>query len=528
MADTESFEEQDYQRVPHVVSYGTNTNDSYYLDLYGNYMPINGMVPPETNGHQTYVIPWNIDYIRSSFYDGLIEPKYAYKTFDMAQNEYLANQFNIKTSEGIHNSGQNPEPIRQDEANKKNNYQSNDTKGNAKQSPKGDSGLVNENYPLYLDSISANYINEEYNEMEIPLDATVYHEIQGNFSMDTKDGNELNDIAFPYSNTCGGLDKDETLVPLTTFKINEPEGYDEQNSVYAKECTQTSVIDASSIIKNHEDTTLQTRETSCASTPKMDTCNQTFADNQYSNMNQVPKTLNSNWLGQSYYNNYDMMNIISENPNLGMVHNTGTWTFGDSYFPYIQENMYSFNTSTHKGYNNGLDVSGEYAKSPIPSNLENTNKSSAEKEAFEYLEHYPNGHDNQKQHFYNATKGMEYQNNSSAEHSEYSGMHTSGKTYNYTKHGVNKMLDETNINNVNLQDVDFINMSDKTWLTLRGAGMFKLGNKGRAVLKSKISKQLKGNTQMRVRAGQISGVRRATTRQLFQLAQVCGIKSHFK
>ncbi|ORM39680.1 uncharacterized protein BXIN_0116 [Babesia sp. Xinjiang] len=84
------------------------------------------------------------------------------------------------------------------------------------------------------------------------------------------------------------------------------------------------------------------------------------------------------------------------------------------------------------------------------------------------------------------------------------------------------------LKNLNRNNIDFLRMSESVWQALRTTGMFKLGNKGRAVLKSKISKQLKLNPHLRMRALCISGVRRATTRQLFQLAQICGIKSHLK
>ncbi|UKJ87766.2 hypothetical protein MACJ_000206 [Theileria orientalis] len=85
-----------------------------------------------------------------------------------------------------------------------------------------------------------------------------------------------------------------------------------------------------------------------------------------------------------------------------------------------------------------------------------------------------------------------------------------------------------NIKKIDLASIDFINMSDRTWQALRGAGLFKLGNKGRAVLKSKISKHLKMYPELRMRTSCISGVRRATTRQLFQLAQICQITSHIR
>ncbi|UKK00177.2 hypothetical protein MACK_000247 [Theileria orientalis] len=85
-----------------------------------------------------------------------------------------------------------------------------------------------------------------------------------------------------------------------------------------------------------------------------------------------------------------------------------------------------------------------------------------------------------------------------------------------------------NIKKIDLGSIDFINMSDRTWQALRGAGLFKLGNKGRAVLKSKISKHLKMYPELRMRTSCISGVRRATTRQLFQLAQICQITSHLR
>ncbi|EDO06848.1 uncharacterized protein BBOV_IV004870 [Babesia bovis T2Bo] len=84
------------------------------------------------------------------------------------------------------------------------------------------------------------------------------------------------------------------------------------------------------------------------------------------------------------------------------------------------------------------------------------------------------------------------------------------------------------LKSLNRNNIDFLRMSESVWQALRSTGMFKLGNKGRAILKSKISKQLKMNPHLRMRALGISGVRRATTRQLFQLAQICGIKSHLK
>ncbi|GBE59741.1 AT hook motif-containing protein, putative [Babesia ovata] len=94
--------------------------------------------------------------------------------------------------------------------------------------------------------------------------------------------------------------------------------------------------------------------------------------------------------------------------------------------------------------------------------------------------------------------------------------------------GINQDISIESQKILNRSNIDFLRMSDSLWQTLRSTGMFKLGNKGRAILKSKISKQLKMNPQLRMRALCISGVRRATTRQLFQLAQICGIKSHLK
>lgn len=48
-------------------------------------------------------------------------------------------------------------------------------------------------------------------------------------------------------------------------------------------------------------------------------------------------------------------------------------------------------------------------------------------------------------------------------------------------------------------NVDFLRMSEKTWKRYRLSGMFKLGNKGRSQLKSKISKYLKQHPQLRNR-----------------------------
>ncbi|EAN33502.1 hypothetical protein TpMuguga_01g00258 [Theileria parva strain Muguga] len=56
-----------------------------------------------------------------------------------------------------------------------------------------------------------------------------------------------------------------------------------------------------------------------------------------------------------------------------------------------------------------------------------------------------------------------------------------------------------NIKKIDISNIDFINMSDKVWQALRGAGLFKLGNKGRAILKSKISKYLKMYPELRMR-----------------------------
>ncbi|XP_954468.1 uncharacterized protein TA19675 [Theileria annulata] len=56
-----------------------------------------------------------------------------------------------------------------------------------------------------------------------------------------------------------------------------------------------------------------------------------------------------------------------------------------------------------------------------------------------------------------------------------------------------------NIKKIDISNIDFLNMSDKIWQALRGAGLFKLGNKGRAILKSKISKYLKMYPELRMR-----------------------------
>ncbi|AFZ80346.1 hypothetical protein BEWA_031990 [Theileria equi strain WA] len=146
---------------------------------------------------------------------------------------------------------------------------------------------------------------------------------------------------------------------------------------------------------------------------------------------------------------------------------------------------------------------------------------------FDFYNKYQSQYNNQaglSHGYYNnhAQKPMQKFSQKSMNYNDTNAVRTTGDE------ALENVLYRGNLKKIDLTNIDFIGMSDKLWQTLKGAGMFKLGNKGRAILKSKISKYLKMHPEMRMRAGCISGVRRATTRQLFQLAQICQITSHLK
>ncbi|OEH80633.1 at hook motif-containing protein [Cyclospora cayetanensis] len=67
--------------------------------------------------------------------------------------------------------------------------------------------------------------------------------------------------------------------------------------------------------------------------------------------------------------------------------------------------------------------------------------------------------------------------------------------------------------------LSLLNLTENQWQQFRAQGMFKLGDKGRAIIKSRISRQLRVFPHLRKRASSVAGVRCATTKQLFQLAQ---------
>ncbi|CDJ39073.1 AT hook motif-containing protein, putative [Eimeria tenella] len=71
--------------------------------------------------------------------------------------------------------------------------------------------------------------------------------------------------------------------------------------------------------------------------------------------------------------------------------------------------------------------------------------------------------------------------------------------------------------------LSLLNLTEAQWQQFRAQGMFKLGDKGRAIIKSRISRQLRVFPHLRKKASSVAGVRCATTKQLFQLAQICGL-----
>ncbi|ESS33039.1 hypothetical protein TGVEG_201820 [Toxoplasma gondii VEG] len=67
-----------------------------------------------------------------------------------------------------------------------------------------------------------------------------------------------------------------------------------------------------------------------------------------------------------------------------------------------------------------------------------------------------------------------------------------------------------------------LDLSDARWRDLRRQGYFRLGDKGRTSIKSRIARELRANPELRAQAAAVSGVRSATTKQLYQLAELCG------
>nr|CEL66482.1 TPA: AT hook motif-containing protein, putative [Neospora caninum Liverpool] len=67
-----------------------------------------------------------------------------------------------------------------------------------------------------------------------------------------------------------------------------------------------------------------------------------------------------------------------------------------------------------------------------------------------------------------------------------------------------------------------LDLSDARWRDLKRQGYFRLGDKGRTSIKSRIARELRANPELRAQAAAVSGVRSATTKQLYQLAELCG------
>ncbi|PFH32768.1 hypothetical protein BESB_013800 [Besnoitia besnoiti] len=67
-----------------------------------------------------------------------------------------------------------------------------------------------------------------------------------------------------------------------------------------------------------------------------------------------------------------------------------------------------------------------------------------------------------------------------------------------------------------------VDLSDARWRDLKRQGYFRLGDKGRTSIKSRIARELRANPELRAQAAAVSGVRSATTKQLYQLAELCG------
>ncbi|KAH8740701.1 hypothetical protein FG386_002663 [Cryptosporidium ryanae] len=72
-------------------------------------------------------------------------------------------------------------------------------------------------------------------------------------------------------------------------------------------------------------------------------------------------------------------------------------------------------------------------------------------------------------------------------------------------------------NNVERNDIFKLNQTRK----------YRLGDQGRALLKSELSAYLRSNPDKRIEASKIADIRNATTKQLWQIAAMCGLEERF-
>ncbi|KAL7068804.1 hypothetical protein ACR3K2_07670 [Cryptosporidium serpentis] len=64
-------------------------------------------------------------------------------------------------------------------------------------------------------------------------------------------------------------------------------------------------------------------------------------------------------------------------------------------------------------------------------------------------------------------------------------------------------------------------------LRLHHARKYRLGDQGRALLKSELSAYLRNNPEKRIEANKVADIRNATTKQLWQIAAMCGLEERF-
>ncbi|KAK1442110.1 hypothetical protein BgAZ_401400 [Babesia gibsoni] len=289
------------------------------------------------------------------------------------------------------------------------------------------------------------------------------------------------------------------------------------------------------------------------SRPIDDTYNNAFTETVTDQEFKSPEFWYNNWRNKTYseYVVNQGYNVVPENMMLETPALHGN-SYGITQNPYSANIIYGINSGITKAYvyepdlrigyafppnetgyyNSKLEYSRMNASDALDSTIHDISTISedplSQQQTSQVQQGY-NGTYTQPSHqdtFYNASQSLSPGKNIELQEPPYSedGLEISLEN----KDGVTSRISIDSLKNMNRNEIDFLRMSDSLWQTLRSTGMFKLGNKGRAILKSKISKQLKMNPKLRMRALCISGVRRATTRQLFQLAQICGIKSHLK
>ncbi|OII77021.1 hypothetical protein cand_023640 [Cryptosporidium andersoni] len=71
------------------------------------------------------------------------------------------------------------------------------------------------------------------------------------------------------------------------------------------------------------------------------------------------------------------------------------------------------------------------------------------------------------------------------------------------------------------------NIESSEMLRLHHARKYRLGDQGRALLKSELSAYLRNNPEKRIEANKVADIRNATTKQLWQIAAMCGLEERF-